>query len=160
MEGNRPLLVEVQALVERAQAPNPRRFATGLDVNRLQMILAVLNKHVGLDAFDKNVYLKAVGGVRLTEPATDLPALLAVFSSLNGRSLPPGMVAFGEVGLAGELRSVRDIGARLREAAKLGFTQALVPKSARCPRVPQIDVIEAARIEQALSAVRSLEHYR
>ena len=156
MEGNRPLLVEVQALVERAQAPNPRRFATGLDVNRLQMILAVLNKHAGLDAFDKNVYLKAVGGVRLTEPATDLPALLAVFSSLNGRALPVCLVAFGEVGLAGELRSVRDIGARLREAAKLGFTRAIVPRTARLADTPGIEVIEAARIEQALELVREM----
>ena len=158
MEGNRPLLVEVQALVERAQAPNPRRFATGLDVNRLQMILAVLNKHAGLDAFDKNVYLKAVGGVRLTEPAADLPALLAVFSSLTGRALPAGMVAFGEVGLAGELRSVRDTPSRLREAHKLGFTRALVPKSACAPSVPQIEIVEAARVEQALSAVRGMGH--
>ena len=156
MEGNRPLLVEVQALVERAQAPNPRRFATGLDVNRLQMILAVLNKHAGLDAFEKNVYLKAVGGVRLTEPATDLPALLAVFSSLNGRALPPGLVAFGEVGLAGELRSVRDIGARLREAAKLGFTRALVPKGTHVPAIEGLEVIEASRIEQALTLIREL----
>ena len=156
MEGNRPLLVEVQALVERAQAPNPRRFATGLDVNRLQMILAVLNKHAGLEPFDKNVYLKAVGGVRLTEPATDLPALLAVFSSLTGRALPTGLVAFGEVGLAGELRSVRDIGARLREAAKLGFSRAIVPRTARPADTPGIEVIEAARIEQALELVREM----
>ena len=156
MEGNRPLLVEVQALVERAQAPNPRRFATGLDVNRLQMILAVLNKHAGLDAFDKNVYLKAVGGVRLTEPATDLPALLAVFSSLKARALPSGLVAFGEVGLAGELRSVRDIGARLREASKLGFTRALVPKGTGTPKIQGVEVIETDRIEHALELVRGM----
>jgi len=156
MEGNRPLLVEVQALLERAQAPNPRRFAAGLDVNRLQMILAVLNKHAGLDTFEKNVYLKAVGGVRLTEPAADLPALLAVFSSLKGYALPPGLVAFGEVGLAGELRGVRDIGARLREAVKLGFTRALVPKtSSPPPSIPDLEVIEAAGIGQALAAVRA-----
>ncbi|EQD52921.1 DNA repair protein RadA, partial [mine drainage metagenome] len=144
------------ALVERAQAPNPRRFATGLDVNRLQMILAVLNKHAGLDAFDKNVYLKAVGGVRLTEPATDLPALLAVFSSLKGRTLPEGLVAFGEVGLAGELRSVRDTPARLREAHKLGFTRAIVPKGAAGAPIEGLEVIEASRIEQALKRMREI----
>ncbi len=156
MEGNRPLLVEVQALVERAQAPNPRRFATGLDVNRLQMNLAVLNKHAGLEAFDKNVYLKAVGGVRLTEPATDLPALLAVFSSLTGRALPVGLVAFGEVGLAGELRSVRDTPSRLREAHKLGFTRAIVPKGAAGAPIEGLEIIEASRIEQALKRMREM----
>ena len=160
MEGNRPLLVEVQALVERAQTPNPRRFATGLDVNRLQMILAVLNKHAGLDAFEKNVYLKAVGGVRLTEPATDLPALLAVFSSLKGRALPEGLVAFGEVGLAGELRAVRDTAARLREAHKLGFTRAIVPKGAAGVPIEGLEVIEASRTEQALKRVGEMSATR
>ena len=150
----------MQALVERAQAPNPRRFATGLDVNRLQMILAVLNKHAGLDAFDKNVYLKAVGGVRLTEPATDLPALLAVFSSLKGLALPEGLVAFGEVGLAGELRSVRDTAARLKEAHKLGFTRAIVPKGAPGVPIDGLEVIEASRIEQALKRVGGMSATR
>jgi DNA repair protein RadA/Sms len=123
------------------------------------MILAVLKKHAGLDAFDKNVYLKAVGGVRLTEPAADLPALLAAFSSLSGQALHHGLVAFGEVGLAGELRAVRDIDVRLRETSKLGFTRALVPKSSTLPHLPHMEIIEAARIEQALSAVRDLSHY-
>jgi len=155
LEGNRPLLVEIQALVEKSPSPNPRRFATGLDVNRLQMILAVLNKHAGLDAFTQNVYLKAVGGVRLTEPAADLPTLLAAYSSLSNKALPPGLVCFGEVGLAGELRAVRDKVSRLKEAKKLGFTHALVPKS-KSLRVDGIEVLEAARVSDAIQIIREI----
>jgi len=150
MEGNRPLLVEVQALVEDSPSPNPKRYASGFETSRLQMILAVLNKHAGVDAFDKNVYLKVVGGVRLTEPAADLPALLAAYSSLSGRPLPRGLVAFGEVGLAGELRPVQDVGARLREAAKLGFTRAIVPRSSQIPKVDGIEVATITRVDEAI----------
>lgn len=153
MEGNRPLLVEVQALVENSPIPNPKRYASGIDTSRLQMILAVLNKHAGIDAFDKNVYVKVVGGVRLTEPAADLATLLAVYSSLMEVPLSTGMVAFGEVGLAGELRPVQDIESRLREAAKLGFTQALIPRSSQLPKVQGIEIVAASRVEDALRHV-------
>ena len=150
MEGNRPFLVEVQALVENSPTPNPKRYASGLDTNRLQMILAILNKHARTEAFDKNVYVKVVGGVRLTEPAADLAALLAVHSSLHGRPLPTGLIAFGEVGLAGELRPVANMAERLREAAKLGFTTAFVPRTRQVPRVEGIEVVQLARVEDAI----------
>jgi len=127
MEGNRPFLVEVQSLVEDAPTPNAKRSASGIDTNRLQMLLAVLNKHAGVVAFDQNVYVKIVGGVRLTEPAADLAVLLATHSSLTNRPLPEGLVVFGEVGLAGELRAVQDAETRLKEAAKLGFSRAIIP---------------------------------
>ena len=157
MEGNRPFLVEVQALVEDAPSPNAKRSASGVDTNRLQMLLAVLNKHAGVLAFDKNVYTKVVGGVRLTEPAADLAVMLATHSSLIGRPLPAGMVVFGEVGLAGEVRAVPDAETRLKEAAKLGFTSAVIP--ARCElkkHVPGMSIIKVSRVDQAISAMREL----
>ncbi len=158
MEGNRPFLVEVQALVEDAPTPNPKRFASGVDTNRLQMLLAVLNKHAGIVAYDQNVYVKVVGGVRLTEPAADLAVLMSAHSSLVGRPLPEGLVVFGEVGLAGELRAVQDAETRLREAAKLGFTQALIPAQCNLRKpVDGITVRAVARIDQALSALRELK---
>jgi len=157
LEGNRPFLVEVQALVEDSASPNPRRFAQGFDLNKLQMLLAVLNKHTGTIAFDKNVYLKVVGGVKLTEPAADLAALLSVHSSLNGRPLPAGLVVFGEVGLAGELRPVTDPESRLREAAKLGFTNAIIPTANKLKKgVPGIAVQYASRVDQAIGFVRKV----
>ena len=157
LEGNRPFLVEVQALVEDAPTPNPKRFASGIDTNRLQMLLAVLHKHAGIVAHDQNVYIKVVGGVRLTEPAADLAVLLAAHSSLLGRPLPEGLVVFGEVGLAGELRAVADAETRLREAAKLGFTHALLPAQCKLPRpVPGITVTAVTRVDQAITCLREL----
>ena len=154
MEGNRPLLVEVQALIEESPSPNPRRFSSGFDLNRLQMLLAVLNKHIDLPAFSQNVYLKVVGGVRITEPAADLAVLLSLYSSLKEIVLPSDMVAFGEVGLAGEIRSVQNIEARLKEAAKLGFKRAIVPKSSAGVRpVPGIEVHTVRRVEDAIKLV-------
>lgn len=157
LEGNRPFLVEVQALVEETASPNARRFAQGFDLNKLQMLLAILTKHAGTVAFDQNVYLKVVGGVRLTEPAADLAALLAVHSSLLGKPLPCGLVVFGEVGLAGELRPVTDAESRLAEAAKLGFTQAIMPAGNKLKKpVAGISVRHAARVDQALAFMRTL----
>jgi DNA repair protein RadA/Sms len=157
LEGRRPLLVEVQALVEDTQTPNPKRFAQGVDVNRVQMLLAVLSKHADITAVDQNVYVKVVGGVRITEPAADLAVLLSAWSSLTGRKLPEGMVVFGEVGLAGELRAVSDPEARLKEAAKLGFSAALMPAANKMRRpVDGIRVLTASRVDSALSALRSL----
>lgn len=158
MEGNRPFLVEVQALVEDAPTPNAKRSASGIDTNRLQMLLAVLNKHAGIVAFDQNVYVKLVGGVKLTEPAADLAVLLSAHSSLTNRALPEGLVVFGEVGLAGELRPVQDAETRLKEAAKLGFTRALVPaQSAPRKPIPGLTVTSVTRVDQALSAVREIK---
>jgi DNA repair protein RadA/Sms len=154
-EGSRPLLVEVQALVDEAHAPNPRRLSVGLEQNRLAMLLAVLHRHAGLAAFDQDVFVNAVGGVKIDEPAADLPVLLAIVSSLRNKALPEKMVAFGEIGLAGEVRPVQRGQERLKEAAKLGFKLAIIPKG-NAPRTP-IDGIEAVsveRVEEAVARVR------
>ena len=150
-EGTRPLLVEIQALVDEAHSPNPRRLTVGLDTNRLAMLLAVLHRHAGIACFDQDVFVNAVGGVRINEPAADLAVLLAIVSSLRGRPLPQRLVVFGEVGLAGEIRPVQRGQERLREAAKLGFTRALVPKANR-PRqsIAGIEVTTAERIDDAV----------
>jgi len=156
LEGTRPLLVEVQALVD-AGGPSPRRLSVGLDRDRLAMLLAVLHRHAGIAAFDQDVFVNAVGGVRISEPAADLAVLLAIQSSLRGRPLPRGFVAFGEVGLAGEVRPAPRGQERLREAAKLGFSVALVPK-ANAPKKPieGLNLIAVERVEEAIARVREL----
>ncbi len=150
-EGTRPLLVEIQALVDEAHAPNPRRLSVGLEQNRLAMLLAVLHRHAGIACFDQDVFVNAVGGVRISEPAADLAVLLAIVSSLRNKPLPKKLAVFGEVGLAGEVRPAPRGQERLREAAKLGFTQAIVPK-ANAPKQP-IDGIEIIAVERVLDAV-------
>ncbi|WP_153100122.1 DNA repair protein RadA [Paraburkholderia hayleyella] len=157
-EGSRPLLVEVQALVDTAHVPNPRRLAVGLEQNRLALLLAVLHRHAGIACFDQDVFLNAVGGVKITEPAADLAVLLAIHSSMRNKPLPKGLVVFGEVGLAGEIRPSPRGQERLKEAAKLGFSQALIPK-ANAPKQPieGLQVIAVERIEQAIDRVRALE---
>jgi DNA repair protein RadA/Sms len=154
-EGTRPLLVEVQALVDEAHAPNPKRLAVGLEQNRLALLLAVLHRHAGIACFDQDVFINAVGGVRISEPAADLAVLMAVVSSLIDRPLPPKMVVFGEVGLAGEVRPVQRGQERLKEAAKLGFTRAIVPK-ANLPKQPitGIEVIAIERLQDAIQYCR------
>ena len=156
-EGTRPLLVEIQALVDATPAPNPRRLSVGLEQNRLAMLLAVLHRHAGIVCFDQDVFVNAVGGVRITEPAADLAVLLAIVSSLRNKPLPAKLVAFGEVGLAGEIRPAPRGQERLKEAAKLGFTHALIPK-ANAPRqsVKGIEVIGLERVEQAVERLREL----
>jgi DNA repair protein RadA/Sms len=153
-EGTRPLLVEIQALVDESPLSNPRRLTVGLEQNRLAMLLAVLHRHAGVAARDQDVFVNAVGGVKIDEPAADLPVLLAIVSSLRGRPLPSKLVAFGEVGLAGEVRPVQRGQERLREAAKLGFTHAIVPR-ANQPRTPVegMETIPVSRIEEAVQAV-------
>ncbi|MDZ7585134.1 MAG: DNA repair protein RadA, partial [Thiobacillus sp.] len=126
-EGTRPLLVEIQALVDSSQSPNPRRLSVGLEQNRLAMLLAVLHRHAGIACSDQDVFVNAVGGVKISEPAADLAVLAAIVSSLRSQPLPDKLVMFGEVGLAGEIRPVQRGQERLKEAAKLGFTQAIVP---------------------------------
>ena len=156
-EGTRPLLVEIQALVDAAHAPNPRRLTVGLESTRLAMLLAVLHRHAGIVCFDQDVFVNAVGGVRIQEPAADLAVLLAIVSSLRSRPLPAKMVAFGEVGLAGEIRPAPRGQERLKEAAKLGFTHALVPK-ANAPKqaIKGLEVIALERVEQAVETLRQL----
>ncbi|MGZ9058224.1 MAG: DNA repair protein RadA, partial [Burkholderiaceae bacterium] len=154
-EGTRPLLVEIQALVDAAHVPNPRRLSVGLDQQRLAMLLAVLHRHAGIATFNQDVFVNAVGGVRIGEPAADLPVLLAVVSSMRDKPLPRGLVAFGEIGLAGEVRPAPRGQERLREAAKLGFSMALIPK-ANAPKQPieGLEVIAVDRVEHALARVR------
>ena len=153
-EGTRPLLVEVQALVDQSPLANPRRVALGLDQSRLAMLLAVLHRHGGVGMFDQDVFLNVVGGVRVTETAADLPVLLAVLSSFRNTPLPEGVAAFGEVGLAGEIRPVPNGVDRLREAAKHGFRKAIVP-AANAPKrgVDGLEIVPVERIAQALEGV-------
>ncbi|MFA7280024.1 MAG: DNA repair protein RadA [Sterolibacterium sp.] len=155
-EGTRPLLVEIQALVDATHAPNPRRLTVGLEQNRLAMLLAVLHRHAGIVCFDQDVFVNAVGGVRITEPAADLAVLLAIVSSLRNKPLPAKLIAFGEVGLAGEIRPAPRGQERLKEAAKLGFTHALIPK-ANAPKQPikGMEVIALDRVEQAIEQLRA-----
>ena len=157
LEGTRPLLVEVQALVDSG-GPSPRRLSVGLERDRLAMLLAVLHRHAGVSCTDQDVFVNAVGGVRISEPAADLAVLLAIQSSLRGRALPRGFIAFGEVGLAGEVRPAPRGQERLKEAAKLGFSVAVVPK-ANAPKKPidGLAIHAVERIEQAIEAVRGLE---
>ncbi len=154
-EGTRPMLVEIQALVDEAHAPNPRRLSVGLEQNRLALLLAVLHRHAGIACFDQDVFVNAVGGVRITEPAADLAVLMAIVSSLRNRPLPTKLVVFGEIGLAGEIRPVQRGQERLKEAAKLGFTQALIPK-ANQPRqaIAGLEVFAVERVEQAVARLR------
>jgi len=156
LEGTRPMLVEIQALVDNG-GPSPRRLSVGLDRDRLAMLLAVLHRHAGVACADQDVFVNAVGGVRISEPAADLAVLLAIQSSLRGRALPRGFIAFGEVGLAGEVRPAPRGQERLKEAAKLGFSVAVVPK-ANAPKKPieGLTVHAVERIEEAISLTRSL----
>jgi len=155
-EGTRPLLVEIQALVDDAHAPNPRRLGVGLEQNRLALLLAVLHRHAGIACFDQDVFINAVGGMKISEPAADLAVLMAVVSSLTGKPLPSKLVVFGEVGLAGEVRPVQRGQERLKEAAKLGFTQALVPE-ANAPKhpIPGMDIIAVKRVAEAVASLKS-----
>jgi DNA repair protein RadA/Sms len=154
-EGTRPLLVEIQALVDTAHVPNPRRLAIGLEAQRLALLLAVLHRHAGIATFDQDVFVNAVGGVRIEEPAADLAVLLAIVSSMRNKPLPRGLVAFGEVGLAGEVRPAPRGQERLREAAKLGFSLAIIPK-ANTPKHPieGMTIVAVDRLTDAIERVR------
>jgi DNA repair protein RadA/Sms len=152
-EGSRPMLVEIQALVDTAHAPQPRRLSVGLDAARLALLLAVLHRHAGIQAYDQDVFVNAVGGVRITEPAADLAVVLAILSSLKNRALPAGLAVFGEIGLTGEIRPSPRGQERLREAVKLGFGKVIAPR-ANAPKrgIEGLEVVAADRIEEALAA--------
>ncbi|MDR0276048.1 MAG: DNA repair protein RadA [Burkholderiaceae bacterium] len=160
LEGTRPMLVEIQALVDTGGA-SPRRLSVGLERDRLAMLLAVLHQHAGVATGDQDVFVNAVGGVRISEPAADLAALLAITSSLRGKALSKGFVAFGEVGLAGEIRPAPRGQERLKEAAKLGFALALVPKAnapkKNDPAFEGLTIHPVSRVDEAISLVRGLE---
>lgn len=151
-EGSRPLLVEIQALVDSAHASNPRRLSVGLESNRLAMLLAVLHRHAGVACFDQDVFINAVGGVKIAEPAADLAVLAAIVSSLKSKPVKDKIIIFGEVGLAGEIRPVQRGQERLKEAAKLGFTQAIIP-AANQPKqkIAGMEIVPVNRLDEALS---------
>lgn len=153
-EGSRPLLVEVQALVDHSYLANPRRVTVGLDQNRLSMLLAVLHRHGGIKTYDQDVFVNVVGGVRVTETAADLALLLAILSSMRNKPLPEGLIIFGEVGLAGEIRPVQSGQERLKAAIKHGFKRAIVPK-ANGPKkaFPEIEVIAVQNLNEALNNI-------
>ena len=157
LEGTRPLLVEIQALVDPAHTPNARRLSVGLEANRLAMLLAVLHRHAGVAMWEQDVFVNAVGGVRIGEPAADLAVCLATVSSLTDRPIPAKVLAFGEIGLAGEVRPASRGQERLREAAKLGFEKAIVPKANQPKaKIPGLETIAVERIDQAVRVLREL----
>jgi len=155
LEGTRPMLVEIQALVDQG-GPSPRRLSVGLERDRLAMLLAVLHRHAGVGCGDQDVFVNAVGGVRISEPAADLAVMLAITSSLRSRALPKGFIAFGEVGLAGEIRPAPRGQERLREAAKLGFATALIPQ-ANAPKKPiaGLTLHAVQRVDEAIDIARN-----
>jgi DNA repair protein RadA/Sms len=155
LEGTRPLLVEIQALLDTTHSPSPRRLTVGLDGNRLAMLLAVLHRHGGVPCHDQDVFVNAVGGVKINEPAADLAVTLSVVSSLRGKPIPHKLAVFGEIGLAGEIRPVQRGQERLKEAAKLGFSLALCPK-ANLPK----GKIAGMEVRGVASLAEALEYFR
>jgi DNA repair protein RadA/Sms len=157
-QGSRPLLVEVQALADQTGSSSPRRVALGLEQNRLTLLLAALHRHAGVATHNHDIFVNVVGGVRIIEPAADLAALLATISSLRDRSLPRTLLAFGEVGLAGEVRPVAYGEERLREAAKVGFTRAVLPR-ANLPKggIPGLALTPVDNLRDVLKALPALE---
>ena len=155
LEGSRPLLVEIQALVDPVQGGMPRRLAVGLDPQRLALLLAVLHRDGGVETGGYDVFVNAVGGVRIQEPAADLAVLLAIESSIKNRPLPAKSLVFGEVGLAGEIRPVQRGQERIREAAKLGFRTVVIPTANRPKHaVDGVTIVAVDRVDQALTALR------
>lgn len=159
MEGTRPLLVEVQALASPTSYPNPRRTANGIDFNRLQLLTAVLIRRVGLRLAEQDIFVNVVGGMTIDEPAADLAVAMAIASSVWDRTVPADLAIIGEVGLSGELRSVSQLSARLREAAKLGFKRCLIPKSARRgdPLPAGIEAIPVRSVSEAIKVTIPME---
>ncbi len=157
VEGSRPLLVEVQSLVDESHGGNPRRVTVGLEQNRLSMLLAVLHRHGGIVTYDQDVFVNVVGGVRVSETAADLALVMAVYSSLRNRILPKGLIIFGEIGLAGEIRPVPNGQERLQEAAKHGFTDAIVPFGNISKRgVKGMNVVGVRRLQDVFSALEEV----
>lgn len=155
MEGTRPLLVEIQALASRTTLAIPRRSATGVDFGRLMLVTAVLSRRLGLSLYEQDIYVNVVGGLKIDEPAADLGMALAIVSSVKDRPLDPDLVVVGEVGLTGELRSVGQLERRLKEAAKLGFRRALVPRSAQARNLREagLEVQQASTLVEAVGLV-------
>ena len=160
LEGTRPLIAEIQALVTQTSFPAPRRTTNGIDYNRMCLIIAVLEKRLGLKFYQSDVYLNVIGGLRLDEPASDLSVALALISSVTDRIIPDDLIALGEVGLAGECRAVANLEVRVKEAARLGFTTAVVPYrnvEKRPLEIENIRIVPIRGIYEALSLLRAKE---
>lgn len=153
MEGNRPIMVEVQALVAKTPYGMPRRTAVGFDYNRVNMLLAILERRLGMDFGNFDAYLNVVGGMKITEPSADLAAAAALVSSYRNKPVPHGVLAVGEVGLTGEIRRVSGTERRIRDAANLGFTKFVVPKGKLNMEQKTAGIIQAATLEEALNAI-------
>jgi len=154
MEGTRPLLIEIQSLVNKNMTNYPpRRVANGIDVNRLHMLIAVLEKRASLQLGQHDIFVNVAGGIRITEPAADLGLALSIVSNLRDVPLPDGTVAVGELGLAGEVRRVSQLERRLQEAARHGLTRALIPAGARTGRPAGLEIVEVRTLAEAVSAV-------
>lgn len=155
-EGTRPLLIEIQALVDNAHGASPKRLGLGLEQNRLSMLLAVLNRHGGIACFDQDVFVNAVGGVKITEPGVDLAILCAIVSSFKDQPINQKTIIFGEVGLAGEVRPIQRGQERIKEAAKLGFTRAIIPKANIAKqKITGIEVLGIEYLSQALQLLKA-----
>ena len=153
-EGSRPLLVEVQALVDESHAENSRRITVGIDQNRLVMLLAVLHRHGGIITYNQDVFVNVVGGVKINETGVDLAIVLAITSSLQDKPLPNDLIIFGEIGLAGEIRPVPNGQERLKEAVKHGFRRAIIPKAnAPQEKFPGLTVFAVEKLSDALTAI-------
>ena len=155
LEGTRPLLVEVQSLVNKSQNTMVRRIANGIDINRLHMILAVLEKRLNRSFGQSDVFVSVAGGIRITEPAADLGLALSIVSNESNRPIPDGLIVIGELGLSGEVRRVGHLERRLQEAARHGLTRALIPAGAKAGRPSGLDVVEVRTLAEAVSAAFS-----
>lgn len=155
-EGSRPLLVEVQALVDQSHAANPRRLSIGLDLQRLSLLLAILNRHSGLSTHQLDVFLNVVGGLQIIETAADLPILFAILSSLRNRPLPADLLVFGEVGLAGEIRPVSGGQERLKEASKHGFKRAIIPQGNTLKSFKEMTLMPVRTVREAIDCFEQL----
>jgi len=154
-EGSRPMLIEIQALVDGSHGQSPKRLSVGLDQNRLAMLLASLNRHAGVACHDQDVFVNAVGGVKITEPGVDLAILCAIVSSFKNQPFDQKTVIFGEIGLAGEVRPVQRGQERLKEAAKLGFTRAIIPKANQAKqKIKGIEILPVENLSQALDLIK------
>ena len=161
MEGTRPIMTEVQALIAKSPFPNPKRLSSGVDFNRMSMLLAVLEKRLGLKLFDRDVYLNVVGGLKLDETASDLGICTAVLSSALDLKLPGGLIAIGEVGLSGECRTIGDSDLRVSEAARLGFETILLPKkqAERLKKKPKnVNIVPVRSVFDLLNTLKELNH--
>ena len=156
MEGSRPLITEIQALVSRTSFPSPKRTANGFDYNRIYLLLAVLEKRLGLKFSQNDVYLNVIGGIRLVEPSADLGAALSLISSIKDIPLPDDFIAFGEIGLAGECRAIPSIEQRINEASRIGFTKIMIPYRNTLNKKLKVNDAEIIPVKSIFDALKIL----